>query len=67
MQEKGDIDMSDSKEYSDSKRPSEDDDDIVESDIELDNTDVVEPDNDPPQKVRETIDGILPFSFGTKV
>lgn len=26
-------------------------DDIVESDIEFDNTDVVEPDNDPPQKV----------------
>lgn len=30
---------------------SEGDDDIVESDIELDNTDVMEPDNDPPQKV----------------
>lgn len=29
----------------------EDDDDIVESDIELDNTDVMEPDNDPSQKV----------------
>lgn len=27
------------------------DEDIVESDVELDNTDVVEPDNDPPQKV----------------
>jgi len=26
-------------------------DDIIESDIELDNADVVEPDNDPPQKV----------------
>lgn len=30
---------------------SEGDDDIVESDIELDNTDVMEPDNDPPQKM----------------
>lgn len=29
----------------------EDDDDIVESDIELDNTDVMEPDNDPSQKM----------------
>lgn len=27
------------------------DEDIVESDVELDNTDVVEPDNEPPQKV----------------
>ncbi|KAJ6411202.1 hypothetical protein OIU84_007876 [Salix udensis] len=43
--------MADSGEYSDSKRPIEDDDEIVESDIDLDNTDVVEPDNDPPQKM----------------
>uniref|UniRef100_A0A6M2EGN2 TPR repeat-containing thioredoxin TDX n=1 Tax=Populus davidiana TaxID=266767 RepID=A0A6M2EGN2_9ROSI len=44
--------MSDSGECYDSKRPIEDDDDdIVESDIDLDNTDVVEPDNDPPQKM----------------
>lgn len=28
------------------------DDEIVESDVELDNEGVVEPDNDPPQKVR---------------
>ncbi|KAJ6373787.1 hypothetical protein OIU78_029467 [Salix suchowensis] len=49
--EKGDFDMADSGEYSDSKRPIEDDDEIVESDIDLDNTDVVEPDNDPPQKM----------------
>lgn len=28
-----------------------DDHDIIESDIELDNTDLVKPDNDPPQKV----------------
>lgn len=27
------------------------DEDIVESDVELDNTDIVEPDNDPPQQV----------------
>lgn len=26
-------------------------DDIVESDVELDDSDVVQPDNDPPQKV----------------
>lgn len=41
--------------HSDAKRAGlsrEDEDDIVESDIELDDTDVVEPDNDPPQKVR---------------
>jgi suppressor of tumorigenicity protein 13 len=57
MQEKGDINMSDSGECYDSKRPIEDDDDddIVESDIDLDNTDVVEPDNDPPQKVMESV------------
>ena len=45
--------MDDSKEHIDTNRhdlPGEDD-AIVESDIELDNTDVVEPDNDPPQKV----------------
>jgi suppressor of tumorigenicity protein 13 len=56
MQKKGDINMSDSGECYDSKRPIEDDDDdIVESDIDLDNTDVVEPDNDPPQKVMESV------------
>ncbi|XP_061354651.1 TPR repeat-containing thioredoxin TDX [Gastrolobium bilobum] len=31
--------------------PAQDEDDIMESDIELDNSDVVEPDNDPPQKM----------------
>lgn len=61
MQENGDIDMADSKEFSDSKVPVEDD-DIVESDIELDNTDVVEPDNDPPQKVMNH-ERVLPFMF----
>lgn len=46
-------DMEDSKEHIDTNRhdlPGEDD-AIVESDIELDNTDVVESDNDPPQKM----------------
>ncbi|KAF7822210.1 TPR repeat-containing thioredoxin TDX [Senna tora] len=32
----------------------EDEDDIVESDIELDNSEVVEPDNDPPQKMGDS-------------
>ncbi|CAI0400316.1 unnamed protein product [Linum tenue] len=39
------------KSDSDSSKPSENDDDIVESDVELDNADVMEPDNDPPQKM----------------
>ncbi|KAI4352101.1 hypothetical protein L6164_006386 [Bauhinia variegata] len=46
--------MSDTEEKVDAKRADlsrEDEDDIVESDIELDNTDVVEPDDDPPQKM----------------
>lgn len=45
--------MEDTKEYIDSKKHDSlgEDDAIVESDIELDNTDIVEPDNDPPQKV----------------
>lgn len=54
MQEKGGDKMSDTKEHFDAKNPStstEDDDEIVESDIELDVTDVVEPDDDAPQKV----------------
>lgn len=63
MQEKGDFDMADSGEYSDSKRPIEDDDEIVESDIDLDNTDVVEPDNDPPQKVMERVHWVQPPPF----
>ncbi|KAK9925728.1 hypothetical protein M0R45_022995 [Rubus argutus] len=47
-------DNSDTKEDFDVKRSdpvSDDDDDIVESDIELDDADVLEPDNDPPQKM----------------
>ncbi|EXB25601.1 TPR repeat-containing thioredoxin TDX [Morus notabilis] len=46
-------DMEDTKEYIDSKKHDSlgEDDAIVESDIELDNTDIVEPDNDPPQKM----------------
>lgn len=47
-------DNSDTKEQFDVRRSdpvSDDDDDIVESDIELDDADVLEPDNDPPQKV----------------
>ncbi|KAF2317529.1 hypothetical protein GH714_023983 [Hevea brasiliensis] len=56
--EKGDIDMSNSNEDFNDQRSSEEGDNIIESDIELDDSDIVEPDNDPPQKV-ETIDGIL--------
>lgn len=44
MQEPGDFDDK-------SDPPLSAQNDIVESDIELDNADVVEPDNDPPQKV----------------
>ncbi|KAJ4848132.1 hypothetical protein Tsubulata_034831 [Turnera subulata] len=51
MQGRGDTNMSDSREHSESKRATEVDDEIVESDVELDTTDVVEPDNDPPQKM----------------
>lgn len=57
MQDKCGCGTSDHGEHVDAKKTnlcSEDDkfeDDIVESDIELDDTDVVEPDNDPPQKV----------------
>ncbi|KAH0976059.1 hypothetical protein GBA52_017958 [Prunus armeniaca] len=46
--------MSDTKDHFDAKRPDpslDNDEEIVESDIELDATDVVEPDNDPPQKI----------------
>lgn len=34
-----------------SPKHDDDDDDIMESDVELDNSDVVEPDNEPPQPV----------------
>lgn len=45
--------MSDHGEHFDAKKSNltSEDDEIVESDIELDKTDIVEPDNDPPQKV----------------
>ncbi|XP_021802824.1 TPR repeat-containing thioredoxin TDX [Prunus avium] len=52
--DKVDEDMSDTKDHFDAKRPDpswDNDEEIVESDIELDATDVVEPDNDPPQKM----------------
>ncbi|KAM4114433.1 hypothetical protein ACJW30_04G068100 [Castanea mollissima] len=52
--EKGGDKMSGTGEHFDAKNPhtaTEDDDELVESDIELDVTDVVEPDNDPPQKM----------------
>ncbi len=54
MQEKGGDKMAGTGEHFDAKNPhtaTEDDDDIVESDIELDVTDVVEPDDEAPQKV----------------
>ncbi|KAG7942296.1 hypothetical protein I3843_16G095300 [Carya illinoinensis] len=52
--EKGGDKMPDTKEHFDAKNTynsTEDDDDIVESDIELDVTDVVEPDDDTPEKM----------------
>ncbi|OMO95837.1 Tetratricopeptide-like helical [Corchorus capsularis] len=54
--EKGGINMAEPEQHSDAKRPSVSDEvvveeDIVESDVELDNTGVVEADNDPPQKM----------------
>ncbi|GFZ03451.1 tetraticopeptide domain-containing thioredoxin [Actinidia rufa] len=56
--DKGDEDILDSEEYLDAKNPdlSTDDksDDIVESDVELDDIDVVLPDYDPPQKMGDT-------------
>lgn len=54
-------DKSDTKEQFDAKRcdpVSDDDDDIVESDIELDDAEVLKPDNDPPQKAT-----VFPFFF----
>jgi len=44
-------------------------DDLVESDIELDNADVVEPDNDPPQKVCYLLYGLtaMPFTLNNSV
>ncbi|XWS50848.1 hypothetical protein CRYUN_Cryun12cG0125000 [Craigia yunnanensis] len=46
--------MAEPEQHSDAKKPNfsnEEDDDIVESDVEFDNTGVVESDNDPPQKM----------------
>ena len=56
MQDKDGEDISHSKGQFDTKNPNFSvdnklDEDIVESDVELDNADVVEHDNDPPQKV----------------
>ncbi|XP_047957078.1 TPR repeat-containing thioredoxin TDX-like [Salvia hispanica] len=55
MQSKDDEDNEDIKPFDSRKRdtPMDDisDDEIVESDVELDNSGVVEPDNDPPQKM----------------
>lgn len=51
---KPDKGMAEPEQHSDDKKPNfsnEEDVDIVESDVELDNTGVVEPDNDPPQKM----------------
>lgn len=42
-----------------STKHDDDDDDVIESDVELDNSDVVEPDNEPPQPV-----GVEDISFG---
>ncbi|KAJ7975261.1 TPR repeat-containing thioredoxin TDX [Quillaja saponaria] len=53
--------MSHSAEDFDAKKStisSEDEDGIMESDLELDNTDVVEPDNDPPQKMGDPSDEV---------
>lgn len=49
--EEGDIDMSYSKEDFNDQKSREEGDNIIESDIELDDSDIVEPDNDPPQKM----------------
>lgn len=48
MQGKGDEEHHNEKQFQSEKPGVED---IVESDVELDTSDVVEPDNDPPQKV----------------
>lgn len=51
MQEKVADNMSERSDAKGADLSREDEDELIESDIELDNTDVVEPDNDPPQKV----------------
>lgn len=53
MADEGDEDMDD---IQDEPQPSheEEEPEIVESDVELDDSNVVEPDNDPPQKVCTT-------------
>lgn len=57
MQGKGVEDSCSSEDYLDAKKPNlacgdKMDLNAVESDIELDDADVMEPDNDPPQKVK---------------
>ncbi|KAE8723590.1 Tetraticopeptide domain-containing thioredoxin isoform 2 [Hibiscus syriacus] len=51
--DRGGVKMTEPEQNSDAEKPfsSNEDDDIVESDIELDNSGVVEPDNNPPQEV----------------
>ncbi|KAB2001556.1 hypothetical protein ES319_D11G002100v1 [Gossypium barbadense] len=52
--DRGGVKMADPEQQSDDKKPyisNEEDDDIIESDVELDNNGVVEPDNNPPQKM----------------
>ncbi|KAK2664564.1 hypothetical protein Ddye_003138 [Dipteronia dyeriana] len=56
-EETSSVDMSDAGEHYDAKKADllgEDNDGFVESDIELDTTDVMEPDNDPPQKMGDS-------------
>nr|KJB39239.1 hypothetical protein B456_007G003400 [Gossypium raimondii] len=55
--DRGGVKMADPEQQSDDKKPyisNEEDDDIIESDVELDNNGVVEPDNNPPQKMGDT-------------
>ncbi|KHG03252.1 TPR repeat-containing thioredoxin TDX -like protein [Gossypium arboreum] len=52
--DRGGVKMAEPEQHSDDKKPyfsNEEDDDIIESDVELDNNGVVEPDNNPPQKM----------------
>lgn len=56
FQDRGGVKMAEPEQHSDDKKPyfsNEEDDDIVESDVELDNNGVVEPDNNSPQKVSD--------------
>ncbi|KAH1080547.1 hypothetical protein J1N35_020308 [Gossypium stocksii] len=52
--DRGGVKIAEPEQHSDDKKPyfsNEEDDDIIESDVELDNNGVVEPDNNPPQKM----------------